>query len=153
MVNIQIEILFSMINKRTTVLSLLLGYVLQLSHAKEGISFVVVGDYGVMSDLTRANAVFDAISKMKEQAESGSAEDFDFFVTTGDNIYASDETNPSESELKLMMDLFTTRAPIADLQIYPVRGNHEGYWANENVLVNLKDSYPTWNMPSNFYEK
>lgn len=51
-----------------------------------------------------------------------------------------------------MMDLFTTRDPIADLPIYPVRGNHEGYWDDHDILLNLSRSYPTWRMPSNYYE-
>ena len=28
---------------------------------------------------------------------------------------------------------FTSRPSIADLPIYPVRGNHEGYWTDEDI--------------------
>lgn len=52
-----------------------------------------------------------------------------------------------------MMDLYTSRPPIADLPIYPVRGNHEGYWDDMDIEVNLSQSHPTWNMPNNYYEK
>ena len=78
-----------MLNKRT-VLSLLLGSS-SLVHAKDGISFVIVGDYANIRDMQRPHAVFDAISQMKSEAEPDSPEDFEFFVTTGDNIYSIDE--------------------------------------------------------------
>jgi hypothetical protein len=39
-----------------------------LSQAKEGTSFVVIGDFGRMSDQHRANRVFDAINLMKQKA-------------------------------------------------------------------------------------
>lgn len=48
---------------------------------------MVVGDFGNVRDLRRANGVFDAINHMKRNADKGSDEDFDFFVTAGDNLY------------------------------------------------------------------
>jgi len=140
-----------MFNK-STILSLFLGSS-SLVEGKDGISFVVVGDYANIKDMQIPHAVFDAISQMKSEAEPDSAEDFEFFVSTGDNIYSIDEKVPREWELKWMMELFTTRAPIADLPIYPVRGNHESYWNDMDTLVKLTKSYPTWNMPNNYYEQ
>lgn len=58
--------------------------------AKEGISFVVVGDFALLSDMKAANAVFDDIASLKQNAVIGSKEDYDFFVTTGDNIYPAE---------------------------------------------------------------
>lgn len=50
--------------------------------------------------------MFDAIAQMKSEAEPGSPEDFDFFVTTGDNLYALDANKPLGWEFEKMMDLF-----------------------------------------------
>ena len=65
---------------------------------------------------------------MKLEASPESPEDFDFFITSGDNIYTIEKETPRDWELRWMLDLFSSRKPIADLPIYPVRGNHEGYW-------------------------
>ena len=73
---------------------------------KEGISFVVVGDFTNIRNLQRPHAVFDAIAQMKSEAEPGSPEDFEFFVTTGDNLYALDANKPLAWEFEKMMDLF-----------------------------------------------
>ena len=52
-----------------------------------------------------------------------------------------------------MVDLFTSRPAIADVPIYPVRGNHDGYWKDQDILPNLSKNVTTWNMPNHFYEK
>ena len=109
-------------------LSLLLGLNSIEAKAKEGISFVLVGDYANIVDMQRPHAIFDAIAQMKKEAKENSPEDFDFFVTSGDNIYTINAKHPKEWELRWMMDLYTSRDAIKDLPIYPVRGNHEGYW-------------------------
>jgi len=47
-----------------------------------------------------ANEVFDDIENMKLNAAKGSPEDFDFFVTTGDNLYIPHHkgvNNPNDS--------------------------------------------------------
>jgi hypothetical protein len=66
--------------------------------AKDGLSFVLVGDFGDMSDLSRAERVFDSINYLKDKAEPGSPEDFEFFVTVGDNIYPSIPSSPTDDE-------------------------------------------------------
>ena len=104
-----------------------------LVQTKDGISFVLVGDYANIRDMQRPHAVFDAISQMKSDATTDSAEDFDFFVTSGDNIYSITQEYPRDWELGWLIELFTSRPPIADLPIYPVRGNHEGYWTDEDI--------------------
>jgi hypothetical protein len=116
-----------MISKSLT-LSLLLGDSASLVNGKDGISFVVVGDYANIRDMQKPDAVFDAISQMKADAQKDSVEDFEFFVTTGDNLYALDAHKPRDWEFEWMMSLFNTRNSIKDLPIYPVRGNHEGYF-------------------------
>ena len=65
---------------------------------------------------------------MKQDASPGSPEDFDFFTTTGDNIYPHDERLVTEDEIKETMSLFQDRAAISNLPIYPVRGNHDCYF-------------------------
>jgi hypothetical protein len=52
-----------------------------------------------------------------------------------------------------MMDLFLKRDAIKDLPIYPVRGNHDCYFDDNDVEINLSKKYPTWNFPHQYYEK
>lgn len=72
----------------------LLVYFVENLQAKDGISFVVIGDYANIKDMSLANQVFDGIEKLKSNAVQDSAEDFDFFITTGDNIYPEKATSP-----------------------------------------------------------
>lgn len=95
------------------------------AYAKDGISFVVVGDFANSFDMQRPNAVFDGINQMKKNATPGSVEDFDFFITVGDNLYPHIPGSPTEEELDGMMNLFTMREHIKDIPIHPVRGNHD----------------------------
>jgi hypothetical protein len=44
--------------------------------ARDGISYVLVGDFGSMHNLSHANKVFDAIHRLKSNASTGSKEDF-----------------------------------------------------------------------------
>lgn len=115
-----------MIKNLTT--SLLLFLLDGVTSKKDGISFVVIGDYGYMKNLKYPNGVFDEINKMKESAVKDSTEDFDFFTTVGDNIYPNKAEHPTDNEFKKMIDLFLTRSAIKDLPIYPVRGNHDCYF-------------------------
>lgn len=64
---------------------------------------------------------------MKKDAVSDSTEDFEFFVTVGDNLYPKVAAEPTEEEFELMFNLFE-RESIKDLPIYPVRGNHDCYF-------------------------
>jgi len=74
--------------------------------ARQGKSFVIVGNIADMHDLSPANKVFDAINKMKSKAHPGSPEDFDFFITTGNNIYPRIDKKPMTLEFDKMMGLF-----------------------------------------------
>ena len=40
-----------------------------------------------MENLDNANKVFDGINYLKHHSKIGSPEDFDFIITTGDNLY------------------------------------------------------------------
>lgn len=134
---------------KSTVLTLLAG----TAWAKEGISFVVIGDWGSMSNLDVAREVFKDINNLKRDAVQGSAEDFDFMITVGDNIYPEDGQNPTDDEFKAMLDLIRTREHLKDLEVYPVRGNHDCYFDPMNEEMKLKSQMPTWEMPANFYTK
>ena len=112
--------------------------------AANGLSYVVVGDFGNMNNMAPANAVFDAIANMKQHAAPGSPEDFQFFVTTGDNLYPIVATEPTDDEFKQVLDLFGTRSSIKDLPIYPTRGNHDCYYSDMFREVKLSSEYPTW---------
>lgn len=63
-------------------------------------TFAVIGNYGI-SNLTKSNYIFDTIDTFKSNAVSTSntQDDFDFFVTTGDNIYPSIQDSPTFLEL------------------------------------------------------
>jgi hypothetical protein len=52
-----------------------------------------------------------------------------------------------------MMNLFLERKHISNLPIYPVRGNHDCYFNESDVMVDLSKKYPTWKMDSLYYEK
>ena len=120
--------------------------------AKDGVSFVVIGDFTSMKDLAQANGVFNSINQLKKEATKGSAEDFDFFVTTGDNLYPAVYDTPSDEEFQTMMDLFLKRDEIKDLSIYPVRGNHDCYYSDLFREIELSKKYPTWMMKDFYYE-
>ena len=130
-----------------------LATLLGLTSAKEGISFVVVGDFAVILDLMMAKNVFDKIDNMKKNAVPGSAEDFDFFVTVGDNLYVKRPQTPTQHEFNEMMNLFETREHIKKLPIYPVRGNHDCKFDDMYAEVNLTAKHPTWQMPNNYYRQ
>lgn len=97
-----------------------------------------------MNDMPRSEIIFNGINKLKKDAHPGSKEDFDFFVTVGDNIYPLDEKKPSKSEFLEMMNLFLERESIKDLPIYPVRGNHDCYFDDQEAEIKLSKIYPTW---------
>ena len=77
-----------------------------MASAKEGVSFVVLGDYGWVNSMHHAKNVFNAINNLKKKAEPESAEDFDFFVTVGDNLYPDHSRKPTDEEFDKMMSLF-----------------------------------------------
>ena len=62
---------------------------------KNGLSFVVVGDFGYMANMQGANKLWDEIATMKANAVPDSIEDFSLFVTVGDNLYPKDAENPT----------------------------------------------------------
>ena len=118
---------------------------------KHGKSFVVVGGFGNMKDLNRTNHVFDAINLMKKNAKKNSPQDFDFFVTTGDNLKPADRVKPTEDEMNKMMDLFKKRDAIKDIDIYPVRGNHGARFADQEAWVKFSEKHENWKMPGLYY--
>jgi len=85
--------------------------------------------------------VFDAINKMKKKAHPGSAEDFDFFITTGDNIYPRIDKKPMTMEFATMMGLFK-RESIKELPIYPVRGSQDCKFKDQEAEIKLSKKYP-----------
>ena len=105
--------------------------------AKDGISFVVIGDFANIGSMGNANRVFDYIAEKRQNADPESVDKFDFFVTTGDNLYVKDPKNPQPEEFDTMMNLFLTRDSIKDLPIYPVRGNHDCMFHQMHVEPDL----------------
>lgn len=123
------------------------------AQAKDGISFVVMGDFGNVRHMRLPNQIFDDIDSMKRTAKSGSAEDFDFFLTVGDNIYPSNVHTPSTAEWDAMLGLFSKRSHIKDLPIYPVRGNHDCYVTDMDAELKLHSKNSKWEMSKNYYLK
>jgi len=99
-----------------------------LNSPKDGISFVIVGDFGYVKNISHADNLFDYINLIKETAVKDSTEDFEFFLTVGDNLYPKDPYEPTPEEFDTVMNLWLQRDAIKDLPIYPVRGNHECYF-------------------------
>jgi len=52
-----------------------------------------------------------------------------------------------------MMNLFLERESIAELPIYPVRGNHDCMFDDMLIEPKLQEKYPTWVMDGLFDEK
>jgi len=52
-----------------------------------------------------------------------------------------------------MMGLFLERDSLKDLDIYPVRGNHDCYFSDMDVEIRLSERYPTWKFENHYYEK
>lgn len=104
-----------------------------------------------MWDLERANHVFDAINHVKRNAEADSPEDFDFFLTAGDNIYPFVANKPMSFEFGRMMNLFN-RDAIKDLPIYPIRGNHDCLFADGDAELDLAKKYPNWKFDEYYYQ-
>jgi hypothetical protein len=87
---------------------------------------------------------------MKKNAIADSPEDFDFFVTVGDNLYVLNPPHVDDLQFEIMMNLFLKRDAIKDIPIYPVRGNHDARFEDAFAEVNLTQKYPMWNMPDNY---
>ena len=102
----------------------------QVQAKKNGVSFAFIGDYSTIRDMRITNKVFDAMALMKKEATPGSPEDIDFIIPGGDNAYVIDMHCPMDWEINWIKELYTTREPLANLPLYPVRGNHDSYWYN-----------------------
>jgi len=61
---------------------------------------------------------------MKQSAVKNSPEDFDFIVTTGDNLRPKNNTQPTNREVDNMLDLFRKQKTLNNTKIFAVRGNH-----------------------------
>ena len=81
---------------------------------------------------------------MKQNAKAGSPEDFDFFITTGDNVYPLVPEEPTQDEFDKVINLFLNRDHIKNLPIYPVRGNHDCYFNDNWFEMNQSKKYPNW---------
>jgi metallophosphoesterase superfamily enzyme len=68
---------------------------------------------------------------MKKNAVKDSPEDFDFFITTGDNMYPNKAKKPTKAEFEKIASLFNERDAIKNVPIYSVRGNHDCYFNND----------------------
>mmetsp|Transcript_77641 Transcript_77641/g.107365 ORF Transcript_77641/g.107365 Transcript_77641/m.107365 type:complete len:215 (-) Transcript_77641:480-1124(-) len=132
-------------------LGIFMSQTVKASDDENGLRYYIVGDYGWIADMYDTNRVFDAINEFKGNAEPGSKDDGEFFMTVGDNLYPLDAYNPQPWEFETMMNIFD-RQNIADMPVHAIRGNHDCYF-DENLEVDLSDQYDKWNMPSWYYKK
>lgn len=114
---------------------------------QSGLDFFVVGDFGNMGNLGPAKAAFDAMNSIKANGSK-----IDMFVTVGDNLYPTKPEYPTEAEVKKMIGLFKGDK-IKDLPVYGVRGNHDCYFKNQKILLDLAKTDKQWTMPSYYYSK
>ena len=103
---------------------LLLATLSTVKAGEEGTTFFIVGDYGVVTNLTQADQIFDAIDTVVGAAQPQTIGDPEFFITVGDNIYPAVEGQPTVEEFQLMLGLFN-RTNIKDIPVWAVRGNHD----------------------------
>ena len=88
---------------------------------------------------------------MVGQAQAGTIDDPEFFITTGDNIYPLVGDAPTADEFTQMVQLFN-KTNIADKPVWAIRGNHDAYfnWTYELLLM-MEQSQ--WMLPSFYYTK
>ena len=101
--------------------------------------------------MSRANLVFDGINQMKESAAKHSPEDFDFFLTAGDNVYPIIPSHPTDLEFHRMFELFDSRSSLKSIPIYPVRGNHDCLYSDEQREVDLSKKHSNWKFNEYYY--
>ena len=63
------------------------------------LNFTVVGDFGLVEDLSYADKLFTAIND-----HTAAGHPFSFFVTVGDNIYPSGITDTNDPDLRNVLD-------------------------------------------------
>ena len=63
-----------------------------------GTTFFVVGDYGDVNSMSRANMVFDAINSVVGASTVDTIGKPEFFVACGDNIYPAVPSAPTTTE-------------------------------------------------------
>ena len=124
-------------------------YIATGANVASGLNFLVIGDYGWTPNMTDPNLNFDALNSYVGNL----TKPVDFILTTGDNLYVTNESYPTDADADLMMSLFLTRSNLKNLDIWPVLGNHDCYALDRYFEVNLTKRYPTWHMPSLYFEK
>ena len=112
----------------------------------------MIGNYGI-SNHSKSNYIFDTINQFKSNAVSNSntQDDFDFIVTTGDNIYPSVQDSPTFLEFNKIQNLFESRTFLRNVPIYPVRGNHDAEF-DKKYELEIKNQFKDWQMESVYYQ-
>ncbi len=90
------------------------------------------------------------MNQFKKNAKPSSPDDFDFFITTGDNLYPLIPNYPSDIEFKRLQNLFESQDSLKDIPIYPVRGNHDAQFKDDRE-IQLSQNFPQWKMKANYY--
>ena len=89
----------------------------------------MVGDFGYIGNgLTIAKSIFKKMDEVIDDTSSAENQ-IDFIMTTGDNVYPLVGSAPEDSEVTAVLDLFRNTNNIKNLDIYPVRGNHDCLFA------------------------
>lgn len=82
-----------------------LGIVLGLA-SSQILNFTVVGDFGLVEDLSYADKLFTAIND-----HTANGHPFSFFVTVGDNIYPSGITDLNDKTLNNTLNQLLYKKP------------------------------------------
>ncbi len=97
--------------------------------AAQTLNFTVVGDFGLVEDLSYADKLFDAID-----AHTANGHPFSFFVTVGDNVYPNGITEKNAEALKTVMDVLFGKSNLSDKPVYPTLGNHDCYGDSQAMV-------------------
>lgn len=115
--------------------------------------FHLVGDYGQLvntSDTLSLTAVPIPVEIVAQQMSNRSLVfPIDFITTTGDNVYPNGMKDIFDAtQYDLMYHVFD-KPGLVGRPWYPVLGNHD--CENTPPMLQITDSYPMWNMPSDYY--
>ena len=105
-------------------------------------SFTVVGDFGLVEDLSYAKKLFTAIDDYSQDNP------FEFFVTVGDNVYPNGITTDDDSGLDVTLRELFQKPNIKNKPIHATLGNHDCY-GDADAMVDY--TLYNWDMQHDFW--
>jgi len=106
------------------------------------VRFLVVGDWGTGAALQKRVAAAMAAKAAAEQPQ--------FIVSTGDNIYNSGVSSVDDPQWKTKFeDVYNAKS--LELPWYAILGNHD-HRSNIQAQIDYHTKNPRWNMPARYYK-